>query len=149
VTRYIADQKGEIEAVELQNVETGAFSNLEVKCVFVAIGHTPSSGPFKGKIEMDFQRLSHQEERHPNEPARSVAAGDVVDPFIGRRSLPPTKAALPPGKLSGILRTWNSEPASLTNPEARRLFYLARTEAKGSVGILPAPRCAMTHSCRI
>ena len=33
--------------------------------------------------------------------------------------------------------------------QARRLFYLARTEPKGSVGILPAPRCALTHSWRI
>src|SRR5580692_3115391 len=32
VARYIPDQKGEIEAVELQNVETGALSNLNVKC---------------------------------------------------------------------------------------------------------------------
>src|ERR1700757_93078 len=32
VTRYISDSKGEIEGVELQNVETGESSNLTVKC---------------------------------------------------------------------------------------------------------------------
>jgi hypothetical protein len=41
-------------------------------------------------------------------------------------------------------------PCGYTAPrQARRLCYLARTEPKGSVGILPAPRCARTHSCRI
>src|ERR1700740_3559760 len=38
VRRYLADKKGEIEGVELQNVQTGKLSTLQVKCVFVAIG---------------------------------------------------------------------------------------------------------------
>src|ERR1700722_7130513 len=53
VIRYLSDKRGEIEGVELKNVETGKLSELAVKCVFVAIGHTPNTGPFKGKIEMD------------------------------------------------------------------------------------------------
>jgi thioredoxin reductase (NADPH) len=43
IRRYVADSNGEIEGVELQNVETDQASTLPVKCVFVAIGHTPKS----------------------------------------------------------------------------------------------------------
>ena len=50
VSRYLTDKKGEIEGVELKDVETGKFSTLEVKCVFVAIGHTPNTDRSKGRL---------------------------------------------------------------------------------------------------
>jgi thioredoxin reductase (NADPH) len=43
VTRYIPDDKGEMTAVELRNVETREESILPVACVFVAIGHDPNT----------------------------------------------------------------------------------------------------------
>ena len=81
VSRYIPDQRGEIEAVELRNVETGAFSNLAVKCVFVAIGHTPNTGPFKGKIEMDANGYLIKRKGTQTSLPGVFAAGDVADPF--------------------------------------------------------------------
>jgi thioredoxin reductase (NADPH) len=81
VARYLPDQKGEIEAVELQNVETGAISNLAVKCVFVAIGHTPNTGPFKGKIEMDSNGYLIKKRGTQTSLPGVFAAGDVADPF--------------------------------------------------------------------
>jgi thioredoxin reductase (NADPH) len=80
VSCYLADKKGEIEAVELRNVETGKLSNLEVKCVFVAIGHTPNTEPFKGKIEMDQNGYLLQKKGTQTNLPGVFAAGDVADP---------------------------------------------------------------------
>jgi len=80
VTRYIADQKGEIEAVEIQNVETKKTSRLEVNCVFVAIGHSPNTAPFRGKIEMDPNGYLIQKQGTRTNLAGVFAAGDVADP---------------------------------------------------------------------
>ncbi|HTD13622.1 MAG TPA: FAD-dependent oxidoreductase, partial [Chthoniobacterales bacterium] len=80
VTRYISDPKGEIEGVELQNVETGEFSKLPVKCVFVAIGHTPNTGPFKGKIDMDSNGYLLKKRGTQTNLPGVFAAGDVADP---------------------------------------------------------------------
>jgi thioredoxin reductase (NADPH) len=81
VTRYIADPKGEIEAVELQNVETGKSSRLEVKCVFVAVGHSPNTKPFRGKIEMDTNGYLIKKQGTKTNLPGIFAAGDVADPF--------------------------------------------------------------------
>jgi thioredoxin reductase (NADPH) len=80
VSRYLADKKGEIEAVELRDVATGKLSNLEVKCVFVAIGHTPNTEPFKGKIEMDQNGYLLQKKGTQTNLPGVFAAGDVADP---------------------------------------------------------------------
>ena len=81
VSGYLADEKGEIEGVELRNVETGKLSTLEVKCVFVAIGHTPNTEPFKGKIEMDPNGYLLQNKGTQTNLPGVFAAGDVADPF--------------------------------------------------------------------
>ena len=80
VTRYISDPKGEIEGVELQNVETGESSKLSVKCVFVAIGHTPNTGPFKGKVDMDSNGYLLKKRGTQTSLPGVFAAGDVADP---------------------------------------------------------------------
>src|SRR5438094_8746137 len=43
VTQYLTDDQGETRAVKLSNVVTREESELEVKCVFVAIGHDPNT----------------------------------------------------------------------------------------------------------
>ncbi len=45
----------EVESVRLINNKTQAISELKTKAVFVAIGHSPNSGPFKNWINMDDQ----------------------------------------------------------------------------------------------
>ncbi len=81
ISRYIADQKGEIEAVELHNVETKELYRLPVKCVFVAIGHTPNTDPFKGKIEMDNNGYLSLKRGTQTSLPGVFAAGDVADPI--------------------------------------------------------------------
>src|SRR5215475_15833346 len=53
VTQYIADEKGEMRAVRLRNVKTNEECELEVACVFVAIGHDPNTKAYRGKLDMD------------------------------------------------------------------------------------------------
>src|SRR5919204_1564448 len=48
VTRYVADERGEMSAVQLRDVVTREETQLEVACVFVAIGHDPNTKAFAG-----------------------------------------------------------------------------------------------------
>ena len=79
VTKYIADEKGEMRAVCLRNVQTNEERELAVACVFVAIGHDPNTKAYAGKLEADpdgyliAKRLV--ESKHPG----VFVAGDVAD----------------------------------------------------------------------
>ena len=79
VTQYIPDEKGEVRAVRLRNVQTHKESELQVACVFVAIGHDPNTKAFKGKLETDpdgYLLARHLvESKHPG----VFIAGDVAD----------------------------------------------------------------------
>jgi thioredoxin reductase (NADPH) len=78
-TEYLTDAEGEMRGIKLQDSVTGAERELEVKCVFVAIGHTPNTGPFKGKLDMDADGyLLQHSGTHTNVPG-VFAAGDVAD----------------------------------------------------------------------
>ena len=45
--------KGEVTGVVLEDTVTGAVSEIPVAGVFVAIGHTPNTGLFKGQLDLD------------------------------------------------------------------------------------------------
>jgi thioredoxin reductase (NADPH) len=79
ISSYLTDESGEVSGVRLNNLKTGAESELEVKCVFVAIGHTPNTVPFQGKLETDSEGyLLRHNGTHTNIPG-VFAAGDVAD----------------------------------------------------------------------
>ncbi len=44
---------GKLEGIQLRNTETGAESDLLVKGLFYAIGHTPNTQLFQGQLELD------------------------------------------------------------------------------------------------
>jgi thioredoxin reductase (NADPH) len=71
---------GRVTSLRLRNVKTDETSNLEVGGMFVAIGHDPNTGLFKGQLEL--QDNGYIKAQHPG-TATSVdgvfAAGDVVD----------------------------------------------------------------------
>jgi thioredoxin reductase (NADPH) len=80
VTAYIPDAEGEMRAVKLKDVKTGAERELEVKCVFVAIGHVPNTAPFKGILSMDENGYLLQQGGITATNVPGVfAAGDVSD----------------------------------------------------------------------
>jgi thioredoxin reductase (NADPH) len=81
ITRYLNDKEGEITGVEIENIKTTEKTTLPVKCVFVAIGHTPNTKPFKGKLDTDANGyLLLKKGKQTNLPG-VFAAGDVTDPF--------------------------------------------------------------------
>ncbi len=79
LTEYLTDDEGEMRGVKLRNLITGESSELEVKCVFVAIGHTPNTQPFQGQLELDENGyLLRTTATHTSIPG-VFAAGDVSD----------------------------------------------------------------------
>ncbi len=83
---HVADQVLGTEAplgvtgVRLENVKSGAASELAVDGLFVAIGHDPATGLFKGQIDMDGEGYILA---RPDSTVTSIAgvfaAGDVKD----------------------------------------------------------------------
>ncbi len=82
VTEYLTDDKGEMRAVKVHNVQTGADSELEVACVFVAIGHTPNSGFLGDLVDTDENGYIVQKSgRTATKTPGLFAAGDVADHY--------------------------------------------------------------------
>jgi len=69
-----------VSGLRLRNVKTGALTTLPADGVFIAIGHEPATGIFKGQVAMDPQGYIVTA---PDSTATSVpgvfAAGDVKD----------------------------------------------------------------------
>jgi len=79
ITEYLTDEAGEVRGVKLNNLITGAASELDLKCVFVAIGHEPNTAPFRGKLATDSTGyLIQKNGTHTGLPG-VFAAGDVAD----------------------------------------------------------------------
>jgi len=74
-----ADQS--VAGVKLRDTRTGAISEFPTQGVFIAIGHTPNTAIFKGKLEMNdvgYLKVEHPSTRTSVEGV--FAAGDVADP---------------------------------------------------------------------
>src|SRR2546423_753732 len=74
------DDPKTVTGVKLKNVKTGKVSALRVDGVFIAIGHEPATGLFKGQLEM---KASGYLVTEPDSTRTSIpgvfAAGDVKD----------------------------------------------------------------------
>ncbi len=82
VSEYLTDEAGEMRAVTLKNLVTGAESELELKCVFVAIGHVPNSGFLGDLVDKDENGYILQNPgRTSTKTAGLFAAGDVADHY--------------------------------------------------------------------
>jgi len=79
VCEYLTDEKGEMRAVMLENLVTGEKTELELKCVFVAIGHVPN-GKFLGDlVDTDENGYILQTQGTHTKTQGLFAAGDVAD----------------------------------------------------------------------
>ncbi|MBR1851158.1 MAG: thioredoxin-disulfide reductase [Bacteroidales bacterium] len=81
----IAEIKGTdldgVEAIDIENVETGEHTEKSVTGVFVAIGHNPNTAFLDGQIEVDEQGYIKINNPHCATNVEGVfAAGDVCDP---------------------------------------------------------------------
>src|ERR671931_678165 len=79
VTQYIADEKGEMRAVRLRNVKTNEERELEVGCVFVAIGHDPNTRAYRGKLDTDSEGYLIPKNGVESKVPGVFIAGDVAD----------------------------------------------------------------------
>ena len=81
VDDIIGDPKaGGVTALALRNVKSGESSTLPVNGVFIAVGHVPNTGIFKGQLEMDDAGylITRPDSTATNIPG-VFAAGDVQD----------------------------------------------------------------------
>ena len=82
VSEYLTDDAGEMRAAKLKNLVTGEESELEVKCVFVAIGHVPNSGFLGDLVDKDENGYILQSPgRTSTKTPGLFAAGDVADHY--------------------------------------------------------------------
>ena len=70
---------GKVAGARLKNVRTGEESELAAGGVFVAIGHTPNSSLFEGKLELSGGYIVTKSEGTETSVPGVFAAGDVVD----------------------------------------------------------------------
>ena len=75
VAEYLTNAEGEMRAVRLQNLQSGLESELEVACVFVAIGHEPNTKPFVGQTPARRGRLPPQNPGHGHGCPRCLRGG--------------------------------------------------------------------------
>jgi len=79
VTSYLTDEAGEVRGIVLKNLKTGTSSEVELKCVFVAIGHVPNTAPFREALEVDENGYLIQTKGTATNLPGVYAAGDVAD----------------------------------------------------------------------
>ena len=76
---YLADEAGHVRGIVLEDTKNGTREELAVKCVFVAIGHSPNAAPFRGKLDMDENGYLIQHAGTATNVPGVFAAGDVAD----------------------------------------------------------------------
>ncbi|NIR32126.1 MAG: thioredoxin-disulfide reductase [Gammaproteobacteria bacterium] len=82
VDEVLGDDAG-VTGLRIEQVKTHAAKDLDVKGVFIAIGHTPNTALFEGQLEMNGGYIVVRSGLDGNATATSVAgvfaAGDVAD----------------------------------------------------------------------
>jgi thioredoxin reductase (NADPH) len=79
LSEYLTDDKGEVRAATLKNLLTGEESELELKCVFVAIGHVPNAQFVGDLADTDENGYIIQTHGTFTKTEGLFAAGDVAD----------------------------------------------------------------------
>jgi thioredoxin reductase (NADPH) len=79
VIEYLTDEKGEMRAAKLQNLLTKEETDLDVKCVFVAIGHVPNAQFLGDLVDVDENGYILQTRGTLTKTEGLFAAGDVAD----------------------------------------------------------------------
>lgn len=81
IVSYKTDAQGELEAVMLKNLVEGDEQELAVKCVFMAIGHTPNTDFLGDLVDRDPSGcIIRKEGIMATKTPGLFAAGDVADP---------------------------------------------------------------------
>ena len=70
---------GHVDGVKLKNLKTGAITPLKCEGVFVAIGHTPTTGFLNGQLKTNENGYIVADDRTRTSVEGVFAAGDVMD----------------------------------------------------------------------
>lgn len=79
ISAYLTDDSGKMRAARLQNLKSGEESEIDVDCVFVAIGHVPNSQFLDGLVNRDENGYILQKNGTMTNVEGIFAAGDVAD----------------------------------------------------------------------
>ena len=79
VEEVLGRGQDQVTGVRLKNLKTGAASTLECAGVFVAIGHQPNTGIFRGQIDMDAAGYIRTARGSRTNIEGVFAAGDCAD----------------------------------------------------------------------
>ena len=77
---------GQVAGARLRNLKTGEVTDVPAGGVFVAIGHTPNTGLFEGRLELEGGYIVVREPTTRTSVEGVFAAGDVVD-FTYRQAI--------------------------------------------------------------
>lgn len=79
VTEILDVKQDKVTGVRLKNLKTGAESVLPCAGVFIAIGHSPNTGIFKGQIDMDANGFIIPKKGAATNVPGVFVAGDCAD----------------------------------------------------------------------
>jgi thioredoxin reductase (NADPH) len=79
VEEILGDEK--VTGVKLKNITTNQVSEMKIDGVFMAIGYSPNTDVFKGKLELDEQGYLVTKEEVLTKVEGVYVAGDVADKF--------------------------------------------------------------------
>jgi thioredoxin reductase (NADPH) len=79
VTEVVGKEK--VEAVKLNNVQTGEETTFPTDGVFIFVGHTPNTQLFEGQVEMENGYIKVDQRMHTSVPG-VFAAGEASDPHF-------------------------------------------------------------------
>ena len=79
VTEVLGVEQGTVTGVRIKNTQTDAEGILHCAGVFVAIGHAPNTGIFKGQVEMDPHGYILRETGSMTSARGVFVAGDCAD----------------------------------------------------------------------
>ena len=82
----VLEEEGKVSGVEVQNLESGDKVTLPLQGVFVAIGHTPNTSLFEGKLDLHDNGYINTHEVTKTSVQGVFACGDVQD-FTYRQAI--------------------------------------------------------------
>jgi thioredoxin reductase (NADPH) len=82
VTGILGDRESGVRGITVENLETGEKGEIDCDGVFVAIGHSPNTGLFRGQLELDPEGYIVTRNHTETSVAGVFAAGDVKDPHF-------------------------------------------------------------------
>jgi thioredoxin reductase (NADPH) len=82
VTGLLGDRKSGVRGVRVQNLDNDERGEIACDGVFVAIGHTPNTGLFRGQLELDSEGYIVTHNYTETSVPGVFAAGDVQDPHF-------------------------------------------------------------------